>query len=185
MTRQLEIGKHIGIHAGCGPIYLDGWTNIDISPNHKTDVCGDILEMDFEHIPVIYSCHMLEHLSYPYDATKCLKLFNKWLMRWGILRIAVPDLELIAKSYASGSDLKFIYGAEFKGYYHNDLPAERFNFFMREWEHKIAYDYTLLSELLLESGFIAVRKCQPNKSAIPDFTHDRFISESLYVEAIK
>lgn len=183
--RQLSIGKHIGIHAGCGPIYLEGWTNIDVSPTVQTDICGDILQLDFEHVPVIYSCHMFEHLHYPSDAMKCLRLFHKWLMIGGILRIAVPDLELAAKAYANGSDMKFIYGEDFKGYYYKDNPCERFNFFMKEWEHKMTYDYSLLSTMLMEAGFIMTYRQQPNQSSIPDFNHDRFISESLYIEARK
>jgi predicted SAM-dependent methyltransferase len=173
------------LHIGSGKIRIPGFVNIDIEPSHEPDICGDILTMDFSDIDVIFSMHMIEHLIFPADTMKCLDNFYRWLKPSGVLRIGVPDLELVAKSYASGSDMKFIYGADFRGYYFKDTPAERFNYFMKEWEHKIVFDYQLLQQLLLMVGFANIERKQPNQSAIPNFNFDRFISESLYVEAIK
>ena len=173
------------IQAGCGPIKLDGYINIDIEPSHNPDVCGDILTMDFEDVDVIYSCHMAEHLSFPFGMVKFLSLCHKWLKKGGILRLAVPDLELGVFGYYVKKDLNFLYGDEFKGYYYRDTLAERLNFFIKAWEHKFCYDYETLSLLIADAGFTVIQKKQANESAIPGFNHDRFISESLYVEAIK
>lgn len=175
------------LHIGCGPIYLDGWINIDISPDHRTDICCDILQHDFDenYFDVIYLSHVFEHFGYYEDALKALKLFYKWLRPDGILRLAVPSLELACKAYCQGSDLKFLYGEDFKGYYHFDTAGERLNFFVKAWEHKICYDYTTLKLLLEEAGFERIGKRNANESLIDGFNHDRFISESLYVESIK
>ncbi len=175
----------MNLHVGSGKIRIPNFINIDIEPSHEPDICGDVLTMGFENVDVIYSCHMFEHLSYPNDAVKCLELFYKWLKPGGILRLAVPDLELAARSYVSGNDMKFLYGESFKGYYLHDTACERFNFFMKEWEHQLTYDFNQLRLMLSNAGFSLVEKKQPNQSGIPNFNFDRFISESLYVETIK
>lgn len=175
------------LNCGCGPCYMDGWVNLDISREHKTDVCGDVCQIHFDEniFDAIYGCHFYEHLSYPNDALECLIRFYKWLKPAGILRLSVPDLTTAVKAFYNGSDMKFIYGEEFKGYYHKDTPCERFNFFMKEWDHKIIYDFNLLSGLFEDAGFRNVQERGANDSDIPEFSHDRFISESLYIEATK
>lgn len=173
------------LHIGSGPIYLEGWVNIDISDAHKSDICADVLTLDFKEVDVIYSCHFFEHLSYPNDAIKALSLFYNWLRPGGVLRLAVPDLGLAAVDYVMKGDLKFLYGGDFKGYYHKDTPCERFNFFIKAWEHQMCYDFELLKSLLQDGGFETIYKTGANQSQIQNFNHDRFISESLYVEAIK
>lgn len=182
----------MGLHLGCGPIMYPSnevlkWINIDWESSHNPDHVLDCLELSahYSNIDYISSCHSLEHYQYPDDAQSLINQCYKVLKTGGILRIAVPDLELVAKAYANGSDLKFIYGPEFHGFYKNDCAAERFHFFMTAWEHKIVYDYQLLSQLMKEAGFSKIRKCYPNDTEIPGFTYDRYISESLYVEAVK
>lgn len=172
------------LHIGAGPIYLDGWVNIDISTVHKADVYADVLTLDFSDVDVIYSCHCIEHFFLK-DAAKAFSLFHKWLKTNGILRLAVPSLELAAIAFVNGSDMKFLYGAEFKGYYLHDTPCERFNFFMKEWGHKLTYDFPQMQLMLTNAGFSNIQRKEPNESAIPDFDFDRFIPESLYVECIK
>jgi len=175
-------------HFGAGPIHLDGWWNIDIDRGHThCEQHGDVLQTHFDdnHFDVIYSCHFFEHLSFPVDAVECLNRFYKWLKPNGIMRMAVPDLELAAKAYVNGSDLKFLYGADFKGYYHKDLPADRLNFFVKAWEHQCCYDFQLLSSMFADAGFKNIQKKNANESLIPSFNHDRFISESLFIEAQK
>lgn len=172
------------LHIGSGKIKLPGYINIDIEPSHEPDVCADVLNLSYENVDVIFSMHCIEHLSV-LDADKAFKLFYKWLRPGGKLRIGVPSLELAAKAYVNGSDMKFLYGANFKGYYLHDTACERFNFFMKEWEHKLTYDFPQLKRMLGDAGFDNIAKVEANLSAIHDFHHDRFISESLYVEAIK
>lgn len=172
---------------GCGPIYMDGWVNIDISRTHKTDICCDILQTHFdnEYFDVILSVHCFEHLSFPVDAIEALNRFYKWLKPNGIIRIAVPDLEIAVNAYVNGGDLRFLYSPDFKAYYHKDTKAERLNFFVKAWEHQFCFDFETLSGMFADAGFKNIQKKNPNESLIPDFHHDRFISESLYIEAQK
>lgn len=184
----------IGLHVGAGPVRYPNsevlrWTNIDISDLHSPDVLLDCLQLSSHfgesYADYMVSQHHLEHLAYPGDVTTFLKVARHTLKPGGILRLAVPDIGRIAKAYAEGSDMKFIYGPDFNGYYYKDCPAERMFYFCREWSHTFLPDWWLMRELLQDAGFVKVRECHPNDSEIPCFSHDRFISESLYVEARK
>lgn len=175
------------LHACCGPIKLEGWFNLDRGKEFDTDICADLLQTHFDEntFDVIYCCHGFEHFSYPTDAVELLNRFYRWLKPNGILRIAVPDLELAVKAYVNGGDLRFLYGNDFKGYYHKDTKGERLNFFIRSWEHQFTFDFETLSLLFEDAGFKNIQKKNANESLIEGFTHDRFISESLYIEAQK
>ncbi len=178
----------IKAHFGAGPIHLDGWWNMDLDRKHThCEQHGDVLQTHFDdnHFDVIYSCHFFEHLSYPIDAVDCLNRFYRWLKPNGIIRMAVPDLDLAVKGYWIDNDLKFLYGGDFKAYYYKDTLCERLNFFVKAWEHQMCYDFETLSLLFLDAGFENIQKKQPNESLISGFNHDRFISESLYIEAQK
>lgn len=166
---------------------MDGWVNMDISDIHKTDVCADVLKVDFyeNYFDAIYGCHGLEHIAYPENTVECLSRFYKWLKPNGILRLSVPDLNKAVSAYVGSGDLSRLYGKDFKGFYYKDTKAERLNFFVKEWQHTICYDFELLFLLLKDAGFSNIERMCANESAIPNFNHDRFISESLYVEAIK
>ncbi len=172
------------INAGCGPIKLPGWINVDISTQHSPDVLGNVLELEFEDVDAIWSSHSLEHYAYPYGVVKALSNFYKWLKPGGILRIGVPDVDQAVRLYMAGR-AQDLYGKEFKGFYYKDTQAERLTFFFREWEHTIMFDKELLTALLVDAGFSKIWVCQPNNSLIPDFNHDRFIPESLFMEAQK
>lgn len=175
------------LHVGNGGVYLQGWINLDKHSTYQNDLCVDVLQTFFEEnsFEVIYSSHFFEHLLFPIDAVEFLNRAYRWLKPDGIFRIAVPDLELAVRAYYEGRSLDFLYGKEFKGYYHKDTPAERLNFFVRSWEHQMCYDFGLMKELLMDAGFINIQKKQANETNIPNFNFDRFIPESLYVECIK
>lgn len=177
------------LHIGCGPIRIGGWTNIDQNESPATDIVMDALHISARFgensAEAVYSTHFLEHLAYPNDVVTFLKVAHHTLKPFGILRIGVPDLELVARAYVGGSDLKEIYGAEHRGFYYKDCAAERFMYFAREWSHTILFDYPLLSGLLADAGFVNIRKRGVNESELPNWTHDRFASESLYCECRK
>lgn len=175
------------LHVGCGPIHIDGYVNIDINPKHRPDICADVSELPYEKLSIdaIFGCHFFEHLQYPEKAVTVLGKFYDWLKHGGILRLVVPDLEIAAHAYVTTGDLRFLYAEDFKAYYYKNCKAERLNFFVKAWEHQMCYDYDLMSKLLRDAGFENIEKKKPNESKIPGFCHDRFIGESLFVEAIK
>jgi len=175
------------LHVGCGPCYIPEMVNIDNSDLYKADILGNVLDMDFNNVELIWSCHFLEHLSYPNETVKCLDLFYGWLNKGGLLLLAVPDLEKIATQYVNRDQKIFgIYGGTTDwAYYKKHSIGERFNFFIRSWEHKITFDYDLLSELLRDAGFINVRRREFETYSKGRWGYDRMPEESLYVEAEK
>jgi len=185
--------KLIGLHIGCGPIIIRDehidWTNIDIQKCFQTDLvlnCMDVAKkFPKNSIDFIWTCHMLEHLNYPDNALKFLEACYTILKPGGIMRIAVPDLRRIAQMYVDKSpQLKAIYG-DCKAYYVFDNIGERFNYFLKEWEHKIVYDYEMLESILRSKGFKNVEQRGFKKSRIPGWSHDRLEAESMFVEAEK
>ena len=185
------------LHAGCGPCYIDGMFNVDVRTEYKTDYCGNIFDLTNPEcksyiapnsVEMIWSCHMLEHLEYPHYVVSCLKAFHSWLIPDGLLRLAVPDLELIIKYYTEKDEkLLLLYGSQMDyAFYKPKSMAERVNFFVKGWEHKIAFDYTLLHELLDDAGFKNIEKMEPYVSRwLGDWEYDRMEIETLFVEAEK
>jgi len=183
------------LHVGCGPCYIKGMFNIDTLDNYKTDYCGSFFDLaKREHpqyisessVELIWSCHMLEHLPYPKGVTKGLLVFYKWLKPRGILRLAVPDLELVARYYVE-KDLKIFRVHDYKYFYKPDSFAERFTFFMREWRHTVIFDFDLLKSLLVDAGFGSenIVKMKPGESRLDSWSHDRMEIETLFLEAQK
>ena len=176
------------LHVGCGPCYLDGFINIDLREDVKTDYCGSLFDfvMGDSTADFIWSCHMLEHLDYPADVNKCLARFHGWLKPGGVLRLAVPDLRKVAEMYVNRDpDLFELFGDMDPGYAVKGSAAERFMFFCRGWEHTILFDFNLLAHLLGQAGFGDIRQCKPGESRTGHWPHDRMELESLYVEATK
>lgn len=184
------------LHVGCGPCYIDGFYNIDKRTDVKTDYCGDVFDLadpsnpdyiEDGSITFIWSCHFLEHLEYPDGVTLCLEMFHDWLSEDGLLRLAVPDLELISEYYEKRDPKLFnLFGVMDKGKYHKENSrAERFQFFARAWEHSILFDFELLSWLLEDAGFKNIKKVKFGESKLGKWNFDRLEIESMYVEAEK
>lgn len=89
------------INLGCGSTYHPEWDNLDLVPTDPSvrqvnivrglpypDNCAD----------ACYSSHVLEHLRKP-DAIRFIAEQKRVLRAGGIIRVAVPDLEVICKNY--------------------------------------------------------------------------------------
>lgn len=187
------------LNCGCGSDRLESkgdsqWMNIDINPEClAADFREDYLDMDKRfgenQIDGIFICHSLEHLEYPEQTVRFFEKALKMLMPGGTLRIVVPDLWKICKAYCEGMDMTFIYGKDFKGYYHKpESAAERLHFFLSgaQWEHKICFDAQLLTLLAKDAGFIRCCTVPSGVSDIPELNNiDRFQSESVSFECQK
>ena len=97
---QLETQK-ILVNLGCGRVYHSSWHNVDIQPIDETIARIDLtqaLPFDSNSVAVIYSSHVLEHLT-RYQALFFLAECKRALCDGGILRLVVPDLEAIVRLY--------------------------------------------------------------------------------------
>ncbi len=95
---KISISK---LHIGCGNIYINNWTNIDILKTGATDLIADITNLHGipdNSVDQIYSCHVLEHFEF----AKIRPILSEWhriLKPSGELRLSVPDLDAITKIY--------------------------------------------------------------------------------------
>lgn len=98
--------ENLLINLGCGNTYHSDWVNIDFSPRQPDllgyDLCREIPFPD-ETFMVVYHSHLLEHLPKKM-ALPFLKECFRVLRPGGVLRLAVPDMEGIARAYLKTLD---------------------------------------------------------------------------------
>lgn len=138
MTRKL--------HIGCGKNYLPGWTNVDLFSTVKADVYADITALPFDRgsFDIIYASHVLEHVQ----RNTVIATLSHWrdlLSPGGILRLAVPNFEAVAKRYVATGEL-----AELMGLLYGAQNHPKNN-------HFVIFDSKSLSQALVGAGFEAHR----------------------------
>ena len=88
------------INLGCGwRNFGSDWIHID-GGNYPHLDSKDIVNLPYDNnsIDLIYASHVLEY----FDRVEAVDVLNKWyskLKKGGILRLAVPNFEVIAKLY--------------------------------------------------------------------------------------
>ena len=91
------------LNFGCGGTWHPDWTNLDASPL-SPDVVAHDLRRPFPFADAtydaVYGSHVLEHFE-PAAGEKLLRDCFRVLRPGGIIRIAVPDLESIARLYVA------------------------------------------------------------------------------------
>ncbi len=89
------------LNIGCGYVFHPDWINIDLVSTSEHVMACDIkkgLPFEDQSIDAIYSSHVIEHLTRK-EAENIMKEITRVIKPMGILRIAVPDLERIAREY--------------------------------------------------------------------------------------
>lgn len=126
-----------------------------------------------EAADVIYASHFLEHLNKDDGKTFLHSCFFA-LKNGGILRIAVPDLDVAFSWYTHG-DVERMLDMFF-------YTSKSYDFHM----HKYNYNFSLLKQFLEEVGFKRIEKMSYQKGMCPDIDFlDVYPEHSLYVEAYK
>lgn len=184
---KLQNGLKIKLHVGCGDNYFDGWINIDSDTNRKLDINLDLrqnLPFEDNSIDYIYNEHFLEHLTVE-EGQRVIKEFMRVLKPEGVLRIAMPDLEISIAEYLNPNwkenpSLKK-WGLDFI-----QTKAELINIAFRWWEHKWLYDGEELERRLREAGCVNIVRCNLRESLHKDLNNLETRDEStLIMEVIK
>lgn len=163
------------LQIGAGPNRLDGWLCSDIDPQLEGAVYLDARErFPFEDgvFDYVYSEHMIEHLAWR-DGLAMLGECRRILKPGGTLRVATPDLKVLAGLYAgAGDDIRtryvrwvadtFLGGARFR------KPGFVVNNAFRRWGHQFLYDAEVLLQSMSEAGFVNLRRCAPGESGDPN-----------------
>jgi SAM-dependent methyltransferase len=89
------------LNLGCGSRHHPEWINLDFTAHDPDVVAHDLrapLPFEEAHFDAVYHSHVLEHLPKPL-APVFLRECHRVLRPGGVLRVAVPDLERIARLY--------------------------------------------------------------------------------------
>lgn len=174
------------LNVGCGPNRKEGWINIDLSP-------GAEIALDMrERIPfpdgsamVIYSEHFFECLDYPDDAKNFVRECFRVLEPNGIFRVGVPDTRRPLRDYAEVGDGRWLQACKNREFWRPEwckTPLDHINYhFRHDTEHRYAYDFDTMQNLLEETGFVEISECEFD----PAFDAKSREFGTLYVSARK
>ena len=171
---------------GCGEYPEPGWLNSDIKSTPGVDIVADLragLPLESDSIDYITSIHALPELPYA-DLVPALSELRRVLKPSGVLRLALPDLELGIAAFQRGDHdyfhvpdadarsigAKFVTQMTWYGYSHS------------------LFVYDFVEELLERAGFARIIRCRYKETASPwpDIADlDNRERESLFVEAVK
>lgn len=89
------------VNIGCGATWHPAWINMDVrplSPHVRSWNVSHGLPFENEQVDACYASHLLEHLGQEQARALLVECFRV-IRRGGTLRLAVPDLERIAREY--------------------------------------------------------------------------------------
>jgi predicted SAM-dependent methyltransferase len=186
IKRNLYAGKHnLKLYLGCGNTYKNGWINIDVRGTYDmvVDLRGN-MPFDDNSAILIFSEHFIEHLDYPDVVLAHLRECYRVLSKNGTLRIGVPDTRWPVKCYLEGKDSTWLRLSK-KRYWHPEwcvTPMDHLNFHFRQnGEHKYAYDFETLKNVLCVAGFTEIKKKKYDSNTD---SHQRKVG-TLYINAKK
>lgn len=206
------------LHIGCGLVAPEAWINIDRSPNvlldrarpakhllrrlgllerdHMRSWPRNIQRMDVtKGLPfgdgsasAIYSSHMLEHL-YLDQAAFVLGECHRVIAPGGIVRLALPDSDLLAQELLAGVDDGFADAGTRFTHGLNDYPAAPptrrqalrglFSANVHRWQPTRA----LIHRLLSDAGFTQISEREYRDGDLPDLDLLEHRAESIFTEA--
>ena len=164
--------------------------NIEWNRLNNIEFCDATRPLPFESssVDVIYSSHMVEHLS-PNGRDRFFAEAKRVLIDGGILRVSVPDLQKLVREYVNdGNADKFMRRAyvsagELSGL-SDKIRVLAFGFRHHQW----MYDGQSLALALKSSGFSEVFVLKAGETKVAESGDlDLFErqEESVYVEAVK
>lgn len=203
------------VNVGCGMSPIKGWANFDnsLSVRIKANrlLCRLLLtaaQRNFAHVAreagiqwanatalplpdcstdVLYSSHMLEHLTRE-AAALFLQEAHRVLKVGGIIRLSVPDLRVLAEEYLSTGDANCFVDRTLLAVNANGFKSRLRLFLAGNREHNWMYDGASLCELLQSHNFSSPHVLPPGETLITKAEgldlRER-AEESVYVEAIK
>lgn len=190
--------KNALINFGAGSAGHSDWVNVDAYPAQRIDCIWDCrypIPLPSSSARGVFTEHFLEHLDYEVEAPAFLKECHRIMQSGARIRIVVPDAEAFLRGYVEEGwttlqKLRLLSAENVDPNYNYPYRTKMqlINVLYRQFqEHKYAYDYDTLADLLFSIGFSEVRRCEFGKSDQPELAIDLATraQESLYVEAMK
>jgi len=187
--RPLSSPTHL--HLGCGPKYLERFINIDANPLNHVDLWLDVrngLPFPSNSIDSIYSTHMFEHL-FDGELHRLLSECFRVLKSGGGIRVVVPNLGSAIRAYA---EQKMDWFPDSFPHQFDSLGGRFSNFVFCDGQHRTAFDFAYLEEVLQRAGFTQVEESREGESVlyggwVPKYDpgDSQELPHSLYVEGFK
>ena len=135
-----ELADDVRLNLGAGDTEIDGYTRID------RKLGREVYPLDFpdESVSVVRASHVLEHFSHR-EIGAVVEDWVRVLKPGGMLRIAVPDFELIARTYLEGVP------APVEGYVMGGHVDENDR-------HGAIFDFAELTDVLKRAGLIGISR---------------------------
>jgi predicted SAM-dependent methyltransferase len=140
----------IKINLGCGwRNFGKDWHHIDGGDYEHLD-SNDIFNLPFNDnsVDLVYASHIIEYFD-RHQISDIIKLWYNKLKPSGVLRLAVPDFEVISRLYQTNECTL----DNFLGPLYGKMQMNGDAIY-----HKTVYDYKSLSELLHNSKFNSIRR---------------------------
>ncbi|MEA3213374.1 MAG: hypothetical protein QOE70_6431 [Chthoniobacter sp.] len=139
----------LNLHLGCGIVNSPGFVNIDAMPMrhvHCVQPVDRLQKFRSGCADLIYASHVLEHISHR-ETLNVLREWRRVLKTGGVLRLAVPDFDVISRLYQDGGcDVAVVEGVLLGG------QDYAYNY------HKAVFTERSLTRLLAQAGFTQVRR---------------------------
>ena len=182
----------MNLHLGCDKRYIPGFTHIDLAEYPHIDYRHDVRTLPMipdDSVDLIYACHVLEY----FDRVEVLDVLREWrrvLHAGGILRLAVPDFDALARVYQQYGDLALIHGPLYGRWKIATTAGESYVY------HRTVYDFSSLQKTLESVGFTSVHRYDwrdtihrdhddYSQAYIPHMDKERGILISLNIEGTK
>jgi predicted SAM-dependent methyltransferase len=183
LKRARSLRGPLKLHLGSGRQRKEGWVNIDLL-EPDADLQLDVREawpFPDGSVTSIYSEHFFEHLEFPEEAQHVLREAYRVLRPGGRFSVGVPDLGPVLGAYARRDVEAFSRSWDPNYPEWLRVPMHRINHMFRQFgEHRYAYDEEILTQVLRETGFRAVKR--------RDYDSDLDVVKregTLYVDGLK
>ena len=172
------------LHVGCGRNRFKNWINSDVTLDSDLIVfLQKRLPFKKNHLDLIYSEHVLEHVSYD-TGVFFLKEAYRVLRPQGVLRIAMPDLDDLVDNFQN--DWRCMDWVKWPQFAFIQTRAEMINIAFRWWGHRHLYNREELERALKSSGFKNIRFEAPGQSQHQDLRGlESRLDSKLIAEAVK
>ncbi len=182
----LDFPQPYKLHLGCGGVKFENWINIDQSPYVANIVWNLANGIPFQDnsCQLIYHEHLLEHLCIE-DGVSFLKECYRVLQTGGVMRVAMPSLDVLIEKYYHGNwqDQDWL---NLKEYKFIKTRSEMLNIAFRWWGHQWLYDREELHRRLQEAGFTIIKDVEWGNSNISELNNRETRKDSLLIcEAYK
>lgn len=137
------------LHLGCGKRHIPGFVHVDLNPFPHVDYVQDIRKLaqfGDETVDLVYASQVLEYFD-RFEVVDVLREWTRVLKRGGILRLSVPNFEVLSRLYQAGFSLDYFVGTLFG-----------------RWEsggqviyHRMTYDEPTLTRYLADAGYVDIK----------------------------